>query len=56
MWATSRLNEPSTWAGLAGIAQGLRLLMPPQWFAWLDAITLAAGSIAAVKADPAGRK
>jgi hypothetical protein len=58
MWATNRLSEPSTWAGIAAVAQGLRLLVPPTWFSLLDAATMLAGSVAAVKADPGnpGRK
>jgi hypothetical protein len=53
MWnASKRLNEPSTWAGLAAVLQGLKLVMPPQWHQVLDGVTMAAGGLAIAKKDP----
>lgn len=52
MWATKRLNEPSTWAGFAAVFQGLKLIVPPQWHQYLDGGTVMAGTIAAAKGDP----
>lgn len=46
-----RAKEPSTYAGLAGVLQGLKMVFP-QYAAYLDAGTIVAGSIAAVVADP----
>ena len=48
----SRLHEPSTFAGLAAVAQGLKIALPPQWAMYLDAATMFFGSVAAVKRDP----
>lgn len=42
----NRFKEPSTWAGLAALAQVLSAFVPPQW-AWVaHALTAAAGSAA----------
>lgn len=51
-WSTNRLNEPSTWAGVAAVFQGLKLFMPPQWHQYLDGGTMFAGAVAASKKDP----
>ena len=48
----SRLHEPSTFAGLAGVAQALKAVLPPQWHLYLDGLSLFAGSVAVAKRDP----
>lgn len=45
-YVVERLKEPSTHAGLAGVAQGLGLLFPAHK-AILDAVTLIFGALAA---------
>jgi hypothetical protein len=50
----TRITEPSTWAGFAGILQGLKLLLP-HYASVLDGLTMAAGTVAALRADPANR-
>lgn len=52
MWNAKRLQEPSTWAGIAAVLQGLKLVMPPQWHQVLDGATMAAGGVAVAKKDP----
>jgi len=39
-----RILEPSTWAGLATIAQAAKYLFPGAW--WLDLLTAVAGAVA----------
>ena len=56
MWNSNRLKEPSTWAGIAAVLQGLKLVMPPQWHAVLDGITIAAGGVAVARKDPGAEK
>ena len=46
----ARLTEPSTYAGLAGIAQGLKLVAP-HYAAAFDLASLLLGGIAAGSAD-----
>jgi hypothetical protein len=43
----NRLKEPSTWAGLAAVAQMLKGFVPPQYHVLLDATTAATGALAA---------
>lgn len=52
MFNMQRFREPSSWAGIAAIAQGLKFVMPPQWHQALDGVTMAAGAIAFGKKDP----
>lgn len=42
-----RLKEPSTWAGLAAVFQGLKFVLPPQWHPVIDGASVAAGGLAA---------
>jgi hypothetical protein len=41
-----RFFEPSTWAGLAAVALGAKMVMPPPWNAVADAVAVAAGGLA----------
>lgn len=41
-----RLREPSTWAGIAALAQAVKAFLPPQWQWVSDAITAGCGSAA----------
>jgi hypothetical protein len=45
-----RIQEPSTWAGLAGILQALKAFLP-QHAAIIDGLTVAAGAMAGVIAE-----
>ena len=45
-----RLKEPSTWAGIAGILQALKAMLP-QHALVLDGLTGAAGVLAGVMAE-----
>jgi len=45
-----RITEASTWAGLAGILQGFKAVMP-QHAAVLDGLTVLAGAVAAIVPD-----
>lgn len=42
-----RFLEPSTWAGLAAVLQGLKFVLPPQWHPVVDGASVAAGGLAA---------
>jgi hypothetical protein len=42
-----RVKQPSTYAGIAGILQGVKAFLP-QYSAYLDAATIAAGTVAAL--------
>lgn len=41
-----RFNEPSTWAGVAALAQMLSAFLPPAWQPLAHAITAGAGAAA----------
>ena len=41
-----RLFEPSTWAGVAGMVLGLKLVVSPQWHPVVDVLSAAAGGLA----------
>lgn len=41
---SDRLREPSTWAGLAALAQVLKSVIPGGW--WLDLVAAAAAAVA----------
>lgn len=43
----NRFKQPSTWAGMAGILQALKALLP-QHALVLDALTVVAGGVAGV--------
>jgi len=43
-----RLFEPSTWAGLAAVIQGLKLVLPAHWYPVIDGASGAAGGMAVV--------
>lgn len=49
----SRIREPSTWAGVAALAQALTVLIPPHWQWVAHAITAATGT-AAIKLREGG--
>jgi hypothetical protein len=42
----NRLKEPSTWAGLAALFQGLKFVLPPQWHPIVDGVVVATGGLA----------
>lgn len=48
-----RLFEPSTWAGLAAVVQGLKFVLPAHWHAVVDAASVAAGGVAAAMREGA---
>lgn len=48
----ARSKEPSTWAGLAGVLQGLKLILP-HYAGLLDGLSMLIGAVAVVRADPA---
>lgn len=50
MWFVNRIKEASTWAGLAGIAQGLAAVLPAH-AAVLHGLTVVAGGIAVMVKD-----
>lgn len=41
-----RLLEPSTWGGLGAIALGLKMVLPPPWCEFADAMAVCAGGLA----------
>lgn len=41
-----RLFEPSTWAGLAVLIQGAKIVVPPHWHIVVDGLSSAAGGLA----------
>ena len=41
-----RFLEPSTWAGLAGLALGAKVALPPPWNVFADAVAIAASGLA----------
>ena len=47
----NRLKEPSTWAGLAGLVQGAKLFVPPQYHFVVDGASILAGGLAALIAE-----
>lgn len=49
-----RLKEPSTWAGLAGILQAAKALVPVQYHPVVDFATAAAGVVAGMVHEGAG--
>jgi hypothetical protein len=51
----NRLSEPSTYAGLAGVFQGLKLILP-HYAAMLDGLTMFTGSVAMLRRDPGAAK
>lgn len=48
-----RLFEPSTWAGLAAVFQGLKFVLPAQWHPVIDGASVAAGGLAAAMREGA---
>lgn len=49
----SRLKEPSTWAGVAGLASVARAFVPVQW-QWIADMVATAASGAAIKLQERG--
>ena len=41
-----RLREPSTWAGISGVALAMAPAFPPPWLFVLNAIAAGAGALA----------
>lgn len=41
-----RLKEPSTWAGVAGVAQAAKVLIPAPWSWIADVLSMLAGAAA----------
>lgn len=51
----NRFTEPSTWAGIAALLQGLAMFLPPQ-YAWIAHAATAGAGTAAVGLREAGNK
>lgn len=42
-----RFTEPSTWAGIAGVALAIAPSLPPPWHIYMQGVATAAGALAA---------